>query len=175
MKNNPWVRQILRSIATISACAGLAGCITTASMVETQKPAHSIKVSTAQISEEASTLNVPTDVRMRFGQFLDDDLYSKHAFQRGSDLKIAWSFSEFDPGSRTLRYLVGFGAGKGKIAVHARFLDQKGQEIGAVDGSATVVMGALGGSYDSALRKCADEVARYATDNFLAGNRRVQG
>jgi Domain of unknown function (DUF4410) len=170
MKHNPFVRRIFRSIVMIAACTAVAGCITTASTVETQRPAESYKVLTAQISEEASTLNVPTDVRARFGRFLDDELYSKHGFQRGSDLKIVWTFSEFDPGSRALRYLVGFGAGKGNIAVHAKFLDKNGNQIGAVDGQSTAVMGALGGSYDSAIKKCAYDVARYATDNFLAGN-----
>jgi hypothetical protein len=156
----------------LGLCLLLAGCITTATTVETQKPIQSFKASTAQISEATSTLQVPSEVHARFGQFLNDELYSKHDFQPGSGMKIIWSFSEFDEGSRALRYFVGFGAGKGKIAVHATFLDQKGQVIGAVDGFGTVVMGAFGGSYDSALRECAYEVARYATDNFLVGEQR---
>ena len=166
MKSKKNIHPILASVIAITACVGLAGCITTATTFETKKPAQPLRVSSVQLSEETSTLDVPGYVHTQFAEYLNNELYSRNAFQRGPQMTISWSFTGFEKGSRALRYFVGMGAGKGKIMVHARFLDQKGHEIATVDGNGTVVMGEFGGSYNSALRECAFEIGKYAKDNF---------
>jgi hypothetical protein len=172
MKNTKSTHQIIQSAIAVAASIILAGCITTATTVERHKPSQTFQVVSAETSEQTTALAVPTDVHARFQQFFDEELYSRGGFQRGPQLKIKWQFAEFDAGSRALRYFVGFGAGKGKITVHAMFLDERGHEIAAVDGFGTVVMGAFGGSYDSALRECAYEITKYAKDNFLTRSSR---
>lgn len=172
MKSTPSILTSFSLLVAVAASFLVAGCITTASTVERRKPSQPFQAVSAETSEQASAVAVPADIHKRFQELLVEELYARGNFQRGPQLKIKWQFAEFDEGSRALRYFVGFGAGKGKITIHATFLDERGREIAAVDGFGTVIMGVFGGSYDSALRECAYEITRYAKDNFLIRARR---
>ncbi|MEY2438837.1 MAG: hypothetical protein QOI34_222, partial [Verrucomicrobiota bacterium] len=87
-------------------------------------------------------------------------------FQRGNQLTIKWQLVTYREGSRALRYVVGFGAGQGKVVVKARFLDERGREVAALQSEGTITMGAFGGAYQTALSKCADAIAKYSKETF---------
>jgi curli biogenesis system outer membrane secretion channel CsgG len=75
-------------------------------------------------------------------------------------IKLTGIVTEFNPGSRAARYLVGFGAGSTKIKAHIKILDSTTNEVlfeDDVDGK--VVMGAMGGESVGATRGLAKEVA----------------
>lgn len=157
----------LRLVAALLLAAALPACISTSDVRETRGPAKAHKVSSIDIAPERSTVQVAPEAVARFQKFLEDDFYYKHGFQRGNQLKLRWRFTEFDQGNRALRYFVGFGAGNGKVVAHATFLDEKNRVVGAVEAHGRIVSGMFGGSYDTALRNCTDEINRYAEEHFL--------
>jgi len=59
----------------------------------------------------------------------------------------------FNPGSRPLRYFIGFGAGRGSFDSTWRVLDDGGGQLGACRVQGSVVMGVFGGSFDDVLEK----------------------
>ena len=148
----------------------LSGCAS-GSAVETRRPTQTPRIVSVEASQETSTVPVAADIVTRFQLVLDEALYDENHFQRGNQLKIKWRMAAFDEGNRALRYLVGFGAGKGKIVVTAKFYDQQGHEVGAIKSQGSIIGGAFGGSYQSAMSVCADAIGKYARDNFLARKR----
>jgi hypothetical protein len=69
--------------------------------------------------------------------------------------------TEFHPGSRTLRYVIGPGVGKTKIVAHVRLYDPSADKTFLekfVDGK--VIMGFIGGESIGATRGLAKEVAK---------------
>lgn len=76
--------------------------------------------------------------------------------------------SEYRAGSRAMRYLVGFGAGKTKVVADVKLTDRKtGQVVleDKVDGK--VVIGVLGGDSMGAAKGLAKEVAKVAKKNLF--------
>jgi len=76
--------------------------------------------------------------------------------------------SEFKPGNRALRYMVGPGVGKTKVVAQVRFLDKATSEVlyeGQVDGK--VLIGVLGGDSKGATRGLAKEVAKVTKQKFF--------
>ncbi len=71
------------------------------------------------------------------------------------------TFETFDPGSRALRYGIGFGAGTGELNSVWEVMTQTGEVIGAcrIDGSISV--GVFGGSFDEVLDKSADRLQEF--------------
>ncbi|MEW6209626.1 MAG: DUF4410 domain-containing protein [Acidobacteriota bacterium] len=85
-----------------------------------------------------------------------------------SALKLTGTVTEFKPGSRAKRYLIGFGAGKTKIVAHIKFVDRATGEVlfeDDVDGK--VIMGGMGGDSIGATRGLAKEVAKVASKQFF--------
>jgi hypothetical protein len=83
-------------------------------------------------------------------------------------LKLSGAIKEFKKGSRAKRYLIGFGAGKTKIAAHVRFTDRETGEVlfeDDVDGK--VVIGAFGGDSMGAARGLAKEVGKVTKKQFF--------
>jgi curli biogenesis system outer membrane secretion channel CsgG len=83
-------------------------------------------------------------------------------------LRLVGTVTEFQPGSQTKRYLVGFGAGKTKIVAHVKFLDKATGEVlfeDDVDGK--VWRGAAGGESIGATRGLAKEVAKVGKQQFF--------
>jgi hypothetical protein len=152
------------AVSTLCGCAGKA--------VEMQRPATAFRPASVQSSEENSAVSpAPQSIRNRFQLLLDEALYSEGHFQRGTQLTIKWQVVKYDEGIRALRYVVGFGAGQGKIVVKARFLDEKGRQIAAIQSEGTITMGAFGGAYETALSKCADAIGKYTKETFLSPRR----
>jgi hypothetical protein len=73
--------------------------------------------------------------------------------EKGATLR--WEATRIDPGSRALRYFVGFGAGKGTFNVRASLADAKGRALTSSEVEGDQVMGVYGGSYDSAIEEAA--------------------
>lgn len=76
--------------------------------------------------------------------------------------------SEYDPGNRALRYLVGFGAGRARIESAWTIKDEAGQEIGAcrIDGS--MAMGVFGGSVSEVHLQMGDALARFLSGEGIS-------
>lgn len=83
-------------------------------------------------------------------------------------LKLVGTVTEYKPGSRAARYMVGFGAGKTKVKAHVKFLDKATNEVlfeDNVDGK--VIMGIVGGESVGATRGLAKEVASKTKKTFF--------
>jgi hypothetical protein len=83
-------------------------------------------------------------------------------------LKITGTIVKFKAGSRTKRYLVGFGAGKSKIIANVQYIDRDTGNVlveHAADGD--VVMGIFGGNSGGAKSELAEDVAKFAKKTFF--------
>ena len=160
-------RSTVRRAITLTACALLAGGCAGARPIETQKPGTVSAVTTVQAFQEKGNSSVPDSISSRFQVLLDQALYDENHFRRGPQLTIRWKITAVDEGNRAARYFAGlFGAGKGKMIVAAKFFDQKGHQVGAIQSDGHISMGAFGGSYQSVMSVCADVIAKYARVHF---------
>jgi len=83
-------------------------------------------------------------------------------------LKLVGTVTEYKPGNRAARYMVGFGAGSTKVKAHVKFLDRATAAVlfeDDVDGK--VVMGVIGGESVGATRGLAKEVASVTKKQFF--------
>ena len=67
----------------------------------------------------------------------------------------------YQPGNRALRYFIGFGAGRGRLASKWVVNDATGSELGACQVDGSIVMGVFGGSYDDVLEKMGDRLTEF--------------
>lgn len=103
-----------------------------------------------------------------FPNRLREEIAKRGVFRvpEGKKLVVESSLIEFDPGSGSARYWVGFGAGEGKIRVNVDFKDElgnvvaQGQAVGGVSG------GWGGGSLDDAMERLVDSIADFVRDNY---------
>lgn len=132
-----------------------------------QPPAVKARVSTVTSVEEAPTVDIPAERRARFQNALARELYAAEGgFVQGPELTIKWRFVQFNGGSQAARYFLGFGAGKGSLAVQAKFYDGSGNELASIQSEGEISAGVFGGSMDEAIDKCASEIATYAKTQF---------
>ena len=83
-------------------------------------------------------------------------------------VRLTGTVTKFQAGSRTKRYLVGFGAGKTKIVAHVKFIDRAtGNVLFEDDVDGKVIMGFIGGESEGAARGLAKEVAKVANKLFF--------
>jgi hypothetical protein len=136
----------------------LAGCAGTSS--SGHAPVGAVKRGIQAIEAPAS-LRIKAEDHRVFVQKLESMLYTKD-FYRGNDLTLRWQITKCNRGSRALRYLVGFGAGRAEMLVEAMIVDSKGKVIGngVADGDQT--MGVMGGSFASAVEEAAENTAAIA-------------
>ena len=83
-------------------------------------------------------------------------------------LRLTGVVKQFEPGSRSKRYLGGFGSGKTKIVAHIKLVDKgKGEVVleESVDGK--VVGGFLGGDSMSVARELAKEITKLVRKRFF--------
>jgi hypothetical protein len=95
-----------------------------------------------------------------------------HAGETAADnaptVRVIGTLTEFKAGSRTKRYLVGFGAGKSKVTAHVKFLDAAtGQVLFEQDVKGDVVMGVFGGDSGGMTRELAGAVTKTATKQLF--------
>lgn len=123
--------------------------------------------STAQIQSDSDTVTVPTEARAHFEKRLNEYLFAQGShFKQGDDLTVRYRFIQFDEGSRALRYVVGFGAGKGTMTVEVVFLDKQQKELAKIQVGGELSMGFFGGDFDEAISRAAKEAADYALKSF---------
>lgn len=85
-----------------------------------------------------------------------------------STIRLTGTVTQFKTGSRTKRYLVGFGAGKTKIVAHVKFVDKAtGNVLFEKDVDGKVIIGVFGGESKGATRGVAKEVAKVAKKQFF--------
>jgi hypothetical protein len=82
-------------------------------------------------------------------------------------LRLEGQVTEFDPGNRAERYLIGFGAGKTKVVVHVKVIDPTaGKTLFEDDVDGKVIMGTLGGSSSGVTRSLAKKIAKHTARFF---------
>lgn len=152
----------IRRFAILAAAAFLAvGC------ASTDKARSSAPRKPLAVVEGAHQPGLTSEFRKVFQEKLDELLYGEDgAFtkvDKGPSLR--WEVTRVDPGSRALRYFVGFGAGKGTFNARATLLDSKGNILTTTDTEGDQVMGVGGGSFDSAIEEAAENIAEFANRN----------
>jgi hypothetical protein len=131
-------------------------------------PELAAKFTAAEIYEDRPTITVPADVGASFKEKLTQLLYGEGGFTRGDGLKISYRFVQYNPGSKSLRWVTSGigGKGQGTLSIEVRFLDSNGRELAKIMSEGKIESGMLGGSFASAIEKAANEVAEYAKKQF---------
>lgn len=80
-------------------------------------------------------------------------------------LRLRGSVTELDPGSRTARFFLGLGVGKGHIALDVSFVDDRGAVVARGRALGTVSGGTWGGELEDAYERAADAVVRFCRDH----------
>jgi hypothetical protein len=81
---------------------------------------------------------------------------------------LVGTVTKYKPGSRAVRYLIGFGAGTTKAAAHVKFIDAAtGDVLFEKDVDGKVIIGLMGGDSTGATRGLAKEVAKVAKKKFF--------
>jgi hypothetical protein len=81
-------------------------------------------------------------------------------------LVIQGRITQFDPGSRTARYIIGLGAGSGEIVAEIRFNDAQGNPVARGTAVGGVTGGFGGGSIDAAVKRLVDAVVGFIRKNY---------
>jgi len=85
------------------------------------------------------------------------------------ELRIDADMFIFDPGSRATRYLVGFGAGKGKVGYNVTLTDvSTGAVASRFEAYGTLAMGMFGGDIGTAYDQCCNAIIAYVEDSDKA-------
>jgi len=95
-------------------------------------------------------------------------IVDRKLFQAGSGerLMIDGRIGDYDPGDRTARWLLGFGAGEGKITAQVTFLDASGNTISRGVATGLVQWGFAGGSMDSAANELAEAIVDFVAKSL---------
>lgn len=153
---------ILVAVLALTACAS--GTVTVLSPPQLEPGAT---FPTLKIESGTDTVTIPTDARAHFEKRLNEYLFAKTSgFAPGDSLTLRFRFIQFDEGSRALRYIVGFGAGKGKMTAEVTFHDKDQKEIAKITVEGEISMGFLGGDFDQAISAAAKKVADYTIKTF---------
>jgi uncharacterized protein DUF4410 len=115
-------------------------------------PAESRDVIMSQIVEELKQLKKFKQVA-NVGETIPQDA--------GPTVRLNGTITQYKPGSRAKRYLVGFGAGATKVVAHITFTDvATGAVLFEKDVDGTVWIGVFGGDSSGATRGLAKEVGK---------------
>jgi hypothetical protein len=83
-------------------------------------------------------------------------------------MRISGTITEFKPGSRTKRYLIGFGAGSTVVKAHVKFTDAvSGEVLAEKDLKGLTWIGVAGGSSESAADRLGKHVVSAAKSAHL--------
>ena len=84
-------------------------------------------------------------------------------------MRVTGTITEFNPGSRAKRYLVGFGSGKTKIVAQVKYMDvATGEQLWEDKMDGKVWIGAFGGESIGATRGLAKELAKKTKAHFFS-------
>lgn len=160
-----WAAGKLTGIIVITLAIAACGAGKTTVM---KPPTEKFTVASAVIVEQTSTIEVPAKIRKNFQLLLNDKIFEKDGFTKGSELKLTYTFIQYEPGSRAARYLLGGlgNSGEGSMTILVRFEDASGRQIAEIQAEGEIGSGVYGGSINAALNKAAEEIAQYAKSNF---------
>lgn len=165
-------RQLPRAFSCTALVALVilaAGCASSSLMVS-QAPTKKVVVSSVHVVPGDSTVTIDPNIAQAFESQLRQNLYAgeKGKFVDGDELTISYRFIQINEGSRAARYFAGgFGAGKGSMTVEVTF-SKGGVELSKINVGGEISAGVFGGSFDSAVKKAAEEAANYTLNNFHA-------
>lgn len=131
-------------------------------------PAEKFTAASVVVVEQNTEAPVPQNIRNNFKLMLNDKLYEKDGFAKGSDIKLTFAFIRYEPGNRGARYALGGlgGVGVGIMQIQVTFEDASGRRIAEIMSEGKIKAGLAGGSIDKALDRVAEEIAEYAKSNF---------
>lgn len=153
---------LLASTIIFSGCAS-----SSTSISMPVKKVYTQKYSSFSVEEEMLGKNAPDEKKKVFEDKLKD-VFAKNNYKNSSGLKIKYSFLGYDEGNQFVRYMVGFGAGSGKLVVKTTFIDSNtGEVIGSIETEGTLAMGVFGGDFDGAIEKVANDIYEFAKNNYM--------
>lgn len=158
---------VVRPLIILAIAVALAACGATVTVLTPPTIAPGATFPTAKIEAGTDTVEIPADARAHFEKRLNQYLFEKNSgFTAGDALTLRYRFIQYDEGNRALRYLIGFGAGKGKMTTEVTFHDQAGTELGKIAVEGEIIMGILGGDFDAAISAAAKKIADYTIKTF---------
>lgn len=163
-----FISKFFEAAAALAAAIALTACASgTTTVLAPPQPAAQTTYSTLRLESGADTVTIPADARAHFEKRLNEYLFAANSgFTPGDGLTLRYRFIQFDEGSRALRYLLGFGAGKGKMTAEVVFLDKEQKELAKINVEGEINMGFFGGDFDEAISRAARQVADYAIKTF---------
>jgi hypothetical protein len=144
----------------------LVGCASAKLMVIRPLEAPVGKVSLALHPPASGSMTAEDSSRLRstLTTSLVDGLVSVVPKEDAGASALLGDVELYQPGSRALRYFIGFGAGRGKFESKWIVNDSSGSELGACQIDGSITMGVFGGSYDDVLEKVGDRLAEFLLD-----------
>ena len=166
------MKLVLKSIRAYQASAllaglMLAGCGVGRAMV-IKPPDAKLKVSSVQVTEWRSPVEVPSKVTSEFANKLNQYLFKEEGFQKGPELTIMYRFIQYDPGNQFTRWFFGGlgNAGEGSLTVEAKYVDATDNELATINVEGRIGSGVFGGALSNAVDKAAEKLAEYTKTNF---------
>lgn len=156
-----------RVFAILVAVLIFAGCGTARTFVM-EPVSTKINANTVEIVEGKSTVDVPKEVTDKFHQQLEQILYDKEKFGRGSELKITYRFIQYNKGNQFTRWMWGGigNSGEGTLTIEAVYSDVTDKQLAKIQSEGKIGSGAFGGEFDLAINKAANAIAEYTVNNF---------
>jgi hypothetical protein len=162
-----WTAAVARPFVILVCALWLTACGATVTVMNAPQLTPEAVYPTLRIETAADTVEVPPDARAHFEKRLNEYLFTKTSgFTPGDSLTLRYRFIQFDEGNRALRYVIGFGAGKGTMTAEVTFLDKNQTELGKISVQGEIIMGILGGDFDAAISAAAKKVADYTIKTF---------
>lgn len=162
--------RVLQWLMVLAGCLVLAACGTGRTLVK-EAPTEKKAFQSAKATRSPDTVTVPEEYRKLFANKIRERLYGTKQkpgpFTEGDGLTIEIKVVQFDEGSQALRYLTGGigNSGEGSLQVQAHFLDN-GKKLAEILIEGRIGSGLFGGSMGEAVDKAAEQIAKYAIDNF---------
>lgn len=166
------MRKIWGAFLGIVLLTTVAGCGAGRTMV--MKPPDSKTVASGvRVVRGQSTVVVPEEVSLRFEEQLNKRLFQAEEgkeppFAEGMDLKLVYRFIQYNEGSQFARYMLGGlgNSGEGTLTVSVCYRDSDDNELCTIQSEGKIGSGFFGGSFSSAVDRCAEEIAGYTVANF---------
>lgn len=149
-------------LALLSACANGTTTVIAPPGQQTARPTFQ----TFQISQGEHSVAFDADQIALFERELRTRLAAPGGFQEGDGLMVRFRVVQYERGSQALRYIVGFGAGRGSLTIEVVYLDSAGAELARINVGGDISVGLFGGGFGEATTRAAQEAADYAREHF---------
>jgi hypothetical protein len=160
----------LGTLALVALGGLLSACGTGRTMV-VQPIEETRSFQSVTVERAADTVVVPEEYSQQFITTIREQLYGTPEragpFTEGPGLTIRITVVQFDKGNQFSRWFWGGigNAGEGSLQVRGEFFDGE-VKLAQIQSEGRIGSGAFGGSMMEAVKKAAEEIAKYATDNF---------